>query len=92
MRAAEAIKAAASPVAYSTNEAEDDFYNDEPREVENKLYMFDTESESEVEEEQADVKLVSRQRKAPDPNVAEIEQSMKSLSKPCSIQFAVYVI
>lgn len=84
VRAAEAIKAAASPVAYSTNEAEDDFYNDEPREVENKLYMFDTESESEVEEEQADVKLVSRQRKAPDPNVAEIEQSMKSLTDDLS--------
>lgn len=55
-------------------EVDDD---DEPREVENKMYMFDTESE---EEEEADVKVWQRKTAAiKDPNVEEIEMSMKNI-------------
>lgn len=77
-KAAQPVKAAASPMEYSRSPFEQESDDDEPREVENKVYMFDTESES-GDDEVADVKLP---RKAPiDPNVAEIEQSMRTLGK-----------
>lgn len=62
MKAAKPVKA---PMEYSRPPATEGYSDDdEPREVENKMYMFDTESESE-DEEAPDVTMVARQRKAP---------------------------
>ena len=55
--------------------------------MENKVYVFDTESESEEEEDVADVKLVSSREKkkkpliSADPNLSYIDQAMKSVGE-----------
>lgn len=79
---------------------------DEAREVENKVYMFDTESESEEEDTGADIRLVnhgepSRERKTTvvkEQSVDEIEMSMKNMGKlyenieVTSLNFTVYCV
>lgn len=63
MKAAQPVKA---PMEFPRPPAgaEFEYDSDEPREVENKVYMFDTESDESEIEEVPDVKL-TRQRKAP---------------------------
>lgn len=90
MRPAEPVTAPSDSSRSYRAEIEAEFDDDQPREVENKLYMFDTESEGEGEEEVPDVRLARlRVRKTPieavDPNVAKIKDNMRTMCKSCDL-------